>query len=93
MERSNEPLPDFRLQDAEWEAWQEWHREVTRLSGIDVNHEKCNRLVSLTKIWGERLAELRRSQGGKGTEYSQKVIDEETRGVGGTWHGVGKRES
>ena len=75
-------LPDLDLINAEWEAWQDWHREVTALSGVDVNHERCNRLVSVTKIWGERLAELRRSQGEKGTEYSQKVINEETHSVG-----------
>ena len=75
-------LPDLDLINAEWEAWQDWHREVTALSGVDVNHEKCNRLVSLTKIWGERLAELRHSQGDEGAKHSRNVIVEESARTG-----------
>lgn len=53
---------DPTLMDAEWESWQKWHKEFKVVTGLDINHPKCNRFVSLTRIWGERLVRLRESQ-------------------------------
>lgn len=63
--------------EAEWLAWQDWHKEFTRLTGININHPKCDQLVALTRIWGEMLATLRRAQGDKGLEHSKNVVEEE----------------
>jgi len=70
-------IPNFERQDTEWQAWQDWHQEVTKLCGFDVNDPRCEKLVSLTKVWGEQLALLRVSQGERGELWSHKVINEE----------------
>lgn len=60
----------------EWTAWQAWHTEFRDLTGRDINDSKCNRFVSLTKIWGERLVKLRESQAPQ--IHSENVISQET---------------
>lgn len=48
--------------EIEWQAWQDWHKEFTRVTGIDINHERCNKLVELTRQWGDTLVALRNAQ-------------------------------
>lgn len=52
-------IPDLAHMEVEWEAWQLWHKEFTRLTGIDINEDRCEEFVRLTKLWGEELAGLR----------------------------------
>ena len=47
--------------DKEWEAWQNVVHELRSL-GIEVNDETHRSLVEVLKVWGERLALLRREQ-------------------------------
>jgi len=56
----------------EWEAWQAFHEGFTKLTGIDINEERCNQFVELTRAWAESLALLRIEQGSLGEEYARK---------------------
>ena len=46
----------------EWQAWQELCAEFRSVTGLDVNDDTCANLFRLVRIWGERLAKLRREQ-------------------------------
>lgn len=70
-------IPDMGAIDAEWQAWQDFHKEFERLTGMSVNEGRCDWLVSLAKIWGERMAQLRLTQPHAGPGHSRNVILEE----------------
>lgn len=61
--------------DDEWEAWQVFHKSFGKISGLNINDEKCDEFVVAAKRWGEQLALLRIAQGEEGRRYASRQID------------------
>lgn len=66
---------DYDVMEAEWQAWQDWHKAFTELTGIDINDAKCRHFVTLTQRWGGYLTLLRISQGAEGIKWTHNVIE------------------
>jgi len=61
--------------EPEWQAWVDFHKEFTRLTGIDIDDGACQLMGSKLKIWSERVALLRIAQGPIGVKYAHEIIE------------------
>lgn len=46
-------------QKAEYEAWRTFCKEFEDAAGIGIDQDRCRGMVSIVKLWGERLVALR----------------------------------
>jgi len=47
-------------QHLEWMSWRSFCKHFDEVTGMDINHDRCNPMVDAIKRWGEELVELRK---------------------------------